>query len=469
MYYRAGVHHLFYLYMSTSASPGDGIGHARSDNGVDWYEDTDAVAKAPDADWLGSGAVWRVDERYIMNFSEMRYGKQTIFFAESSDLVSWARTERALGADPTWYNDTPTGRWDCIYPVLTPGGGFEGYLTATPWTVDDVASGLPYRSIGHVCSPDGVLWRAAAPPSFDWRGIPVSAFERMAEVGGVENHGGNYHLILCCFGNLGDAGGAYSFRSARLDGPFSPAQRNYRLLSSRRYLMSYFPRFYRYQAELLVNHHSITRAGERWFAPLKTAALDPEGDLYLGYWSGNDGLKGQRLPLTLGGKTIVAHSGALPDVQARHDALEVATESWAVVELAQGSATAGTVVEANLSATPPRGGFGGAGLYLELDGDERCIIVMHTHGQTSFFDLHAQKVPELLENPRPADDTIELGLRAGTLHELKLLVRGTLLELYLDGRLVHCYSLSRPWAGGLGLVAEKATARLSSVRAWAMS
>ena len=58
-----------------------------------------------------------------MNFCERRKGVQAIFFAESQDLINWKRLgdEYRCDPDPQWYDDTPTGRWDCISVLPRPG------------------------------------------------------------------------------------------------------------------------------------------------------------------------------------------------------------------------------------------------------------------------------------------------------------------------------------------------------------
>ena len=51
----------------------------------------------------------------------------------------------------------------------------------------------------------------------------------------------------------------------------------------------------------------------------------------------------------------------------------------------------------------------------------------------------------------------------------RLLVRQSLLEFYLNDRLVQCYSLPERSSGRLGLVVESGHARFEELRAWQMS
>src|SRR5436190_8172097 len=99
LYYHDGTYYLYYLV--TEHSPGEGICLATSPDGVHWTEHGLIFPKADDSLWLGTGSVWKSstfdqDGKYIMNFSEWRgpkmgVGQQTIFFAESTDLVHWTR------------------------------------------------------------------------------------------------------------------------------------------------------------------------------------------------------------------------------------------------------------------------------------------------------------------------------------------------------------------------------------------
>ena len=105
-----------------------------------------------------------------MNFCERREGRQGIFLAESDDLVHWERLgdEYRCDPDPRWYDNTPTGRWDCVNVLPRPGGGFVGYLTARPWSH---TPGLTYESMGKVESDDGLHWRAVDPPDLRLEGV----------------------------------------------------------------------------------------------------------------------------------------------------------------------------------------------------------------------------------------------------------------------------------------------------------
>ena len=110
LYFHKDTHYLYHLHMLTGVW--NGITLATSKDGVHFAEVGSILKKKEDACWLGTGSIWQVDKRFIMNFSEIRNGVQAVFFAESDDLVHWNRLgdEYRCDPDPRWYDDTPTGR-----------------------------------------------------------------------------------------------------------------------------------------------------------------------------------------------------------------------------------------------------------------------------------------------------------------------------------------------------------------------
>ena len=191
LYHHDGVHYLYYLHQTTGARF-DGMSVATSTDGVHFTEIGSIIEVRDDAEWLGTGSVWEAGGRFVMNFSEQREGVQAIFHMESTDLIHWKRLgdEYRSDPDPRWYDDTPTGRWDCIWAVRRPEGGFWGYLTARPWSH---TPGLRYESIGMVESDDGLHWRAVAPPIIEWGDWPRMD---VGEVGAIEKIGDRYYLML---------------------------------------------------------------------------------------------------------------------------------------------------------------------------------------------------------------------------------------------------------------------------------
>ncbi len=484
--YRADdLFHMYYLHMDSQRSPGEGVAHATSADGVHWVERGEVIAKESDAVWLGSGSVWRVGERYLMNFSELRDGRQAIFLAESTDLFRWHRRPGAVTSNERWYDTGPNGRWDCFSPIERAGGGYVGYLTAVPWSTRDRADGVASASIGRVTSDDGVDWRAGAPPVIDWQRTPSSAMSRLAEVASIARIGQAVSLLVTAWGNLGDANGTYSFTADDVDGPFRPAT-PFRLLSSKRYVMSNFARYVAGSPEPLVHHTSVERSGRPSFAPLKVARVTARGGIELYHWSGNERLKGARRDERLADARLVAYTGSAPECRSGESGLDLRTDSRVLVLLPDVTDGARAIIEADVVVSPAPGGHGGAGFYLRLGDDRACLVLAQTHGQTGFFDIHD---PAPLPGPAlqdrlfferdglaralsqwwVGDDTIEVGLPRDVVSRLRLIVSGSLIELYIDDRLVQAYAMERPWAGVIGLVAETSRVTWTSVTRWVLA
>jgi len=98
LYYHAGTYYLFYL--ANAGGQWDNISMAISADGAHWKERGVILKKAAGVTWVGTGSTWRAPDdsngpRFQLNFSEWRGERQTIFFAESADLLHWTR----LGGD----------------------------------------------------------------------------------------------------------------------------------------------------------------------------------------------------------------------------------------------------------------------------------------------------------------------------------------------------------------------------------
>ncbi|HUT24167.1 MAG TPA: LamG-like jellyroll fold domain-containing protein, partial [Sumerlaeia bacterium] len=262
----------YYLYcLASRGARWDNISLATSPDGVHWREHGRALAKREGVTWMGTGSTWRSpnfekDGRFFMNFSEWRGPRQTIFFAESTDLTHWKRLgdEYEFQQDTRWYE--VNGRWDCIYTIPRPGGGLYGYWTATPKPETGGRFGFGE-------SVDGVKWEALEPPKTPGVGE--------GEAGAVERIGEK------CYMMFGTEHMMVTLVADGPEGPFLPAKKNFRLLSGH----TYFSRFFPTPDGLLVNHHSIARHGPVYFAPLKSTVVDAEGTLRLGCWKGNEKMK----------------------------------------------------------------------------------------------------------------------------------------------------------------------------------
>ncbi len=418
LYYHEGTYYLFIL-----AGPGgkwNGISMARSRNGATWEDLGIVLRRAEGVKWLGTGSTWKSprhdkDGKYFLNFSEWRGDRQTIFFAESSDLLHWKRLGNGFEfkQDDRWYK--PKGRWDCIYTIPHPGGGLYGYWTADPKSGPGVGFGQ---------SLDGVRWEALAPPAFV-DGAPHG------ECGAVEKIGDKYYMML------GTRGAMVTLWADRPEGPFRPARKNFRLLAGQ----TYFSRFFPTPRALLVNHHSISREGVL-FAPLKQAVVDGEGTLRLKWWAGNEALK--RHPLRAALDAPPATQGQTPPVRMFADGFD----------LSHGLVLEGTVeLPAAGDAQPP-------GLFIQTAPDAGMAIRVLANAVTEIGKVKGDG------SAFAATDRVDRQFSLTGRARFRLLLKRSLLEFYIDDHLMQCWSLPQGPTGRIGLLGGLSTGA-GEVAAWA--
>lgn len=478
LYHHEGKHYLFYLHKTRAGGDWDGMSVAVSDDGVHFADHGPIIHKADDAAWLGTGMVWRVDDRFLLNFSEERNGLQEIFFAESDDLLHWRRlpdAEYVCRADPRWYADAPTfssQRWDCIWVLpREEGDGYVGFLTAV---AKDGPPGL-CGTAGFVESDDGRHFRAGPPA------VETGTWGDRVEVGAVEQIGDRWYLLLGTIGMpLGarhlarlPAGetGMFALMAEHQTGPYRLNPRQPLLLGSSPTWYTYFARFYRCGAELLLNHHTVPRAGsaaDSYFSPLKTVERDDAGILRLRWWPGNDAIKGAPRPSLLDASDL---HGLRPDdlvVHGETARFTVAAGGLVILPIRHDPAV-GLVLEADLELEATSGPLSGIGLFVE-DRDvppsthptvSGTLALAQTDGRLSFGAYNGYAYQPEDAKPFP--------LAVGQTNRWRLLLRGEHVELYVDDELIQCYTLGHAPSGRIGFVVEAGRARVSSVRIWRMS
>ena len=279
LYHHEDTYFLYYLANAgprrTKGQPWNNISLATSPDGVHWTEKGPILKKSEEATWMGTGSTWKSptfdqDGKFYMNFSEETGDRQNIYFAESKDLLNWTRLvgeQYRFVQDERWYKKN--GRWDCIWTLPKPGGGFYGYWTASPLSEDS--------KFGFGESDDGLRWKALEPPK-------VSGVNRKhSEVGAVEKIGNKYYMLL---GNYSPY--MVTLTADRPEGPFRAVKKNFNVLTGH----TYFCRFFPHPTDgMLVCHFTRARNNQVSFAPLKDVRIDNEGTLRLGWWKGNEKMK----------------------------------------------------------------------------------------------------------------------------------------------------------------------------------
>jgi len=355
---------------------------------------------------MGTGSTWKSpnyekDGKFFLNFSYWIGPRQTIFFAESKDLVNWTSLGREYEfvQDERWYE--AKGRWDCIWTIPRTGGGLYGYWSATPREGTGGAFGFGQ-------SADGVTWDALPPPTAHGIGA--------GEVGAIEEISGRYYMMFCAFVSKTQSPMVTLVADAP-DGPFSKAAKNYRLLSGH----THFSRFFPSPDGMLVCHHVIARNGgvtyslldgRVSFAPLKQAVVDGKGTLRLGWWKGNEKMKHRAVAVGL--PPDQAPGGAPVMLQTVFDT------------------ASGLILEGRL-ALPKTARAPRHGLYIE-----------HAHGEGSAVLLDSKGMAEvgLMKwdgSGFRAEKEVNRERNFASPATFRLLLKGSLMEFYLDDILIECY------------------------------
>lgn len=412
----------YYLFCLAKAGPKwNNISMATSPDGVHWSEHGRVLHKGAGVTWMGTGSTWKSpafdrDGKFFLNFSEWKGPRQTIFFAESADLLNWERLddEHEFVQNEKWYEQN--GRWDCIWTIVKPeGGGLYGYWTATPKAETGGRFGFGQ-------SNDGVTWEALTPPKVYGVGA--------GEVGAIQRIGGRYYMMF------GTGGKMVTLMADQPQGPFRAAEKNLEFLAGH----TYFSRFFPTPDGLLANHHAIARNGQVYFAPLKSTVIDSNGTLRLGWWQGNERMKHKPLDVSVSendGDTL----GAIAMLD---HALDVEY---------------GIVLEGKLRL-PETNEASRRGLYVEYGENSGSAILLNAAGRAELGSMQGDGTGFQAE--KKVDREMSFAQPAG----FRLLVRHSLLEFYLDDILIECFSLPERATGRIGLLHGGDPDSFTDVKAW---
>jgi len=417
LYLHEGKYYLYYL--ARTGDQFDNISMATSSDGVNWEERGPFLQKSDEVTWMGTGSIWKspispFEGQYQMNYSEWTGPRQTIFFADSNDLVHWRRLGKRFEfvQDDRWY--APLGRWDCIWTLPRPGGGLYGYWTATP--KPETAGRFGFGQ-----SLDGLKWEALPPPRVEGVGD--------GEVGAIEKIGDHFFMMF------GWGGRMVTLTAEKVDGPFRASIKNQVLLGGH----TYFSRFFPTPDGLLVNHHSIARDGSVYMGLLKQALVDQEGVLRLYWWKGNDLLKSQR-------------SGAFIPVPDRSTETVLMLENK--FDILNGLVLEGSLLLPSTAYTAQRG------VYIEYETDRGMAVLFDSQGRA---EIHlADERGSISKLELTADRELSYQNPA----QFRLVLQHSLVEFYLDDVLIECFSLPSLATGRIGLIRGDNPHSIMNLLAW---
>jgi len=292
----------------------------------------------------------------------------------------------------------------------------------TIWLLDSHPKPETGGQFGFGKTADGISWEALEPPEAGGVGG--------GEVGAIEKIGNGYYMMFCTGGIM------VTLVADKPEGPFQAAKRNFRLLSGH----TYFSRFFPTPDGLLVNHHSIARDGQVYFGTLKEAVVDNDGTLRLGWWKGNEKMKHEPVDLKL---PLPGHSNGR-DIMILENTLNV--EQGVILE--------GTLVVPKGKNSPSNG------LYIKCEEDQGPAILV---GFDGVVDLGAMQADGSgFESEKHVDREISFGKQVS----FRLLLQHSLLEFYLGGIMMECFSLPRKATGRIGLIQGSGQGAVRNIRAW---
>ncbi|MBD3181569.1 hypothetical protein GF312_04700 [Candidatus Poribacteria bacterium] len=437
----------FYLYTLNSSEGKRGnwdcIGLALSDDLVNWKEHGVVLKSRPNLDYMGTGHTWELDGKFMMNFSECVNGLQTIYFAESEDLMNWKRLgdEYACRPDPKWYQTEkesllPDPRWDCIWVMPRENGdGYIGFLTAT------AAKGIKRGVAGCVISDDGLRFTPVPPVS------PPELVETL-EVDSVERIGDLFYMVY---------NGFYFLISENQEGPYILPDDDNKLYEPSPY--TYFGRFFPYKDKILFNHHSIPRdkSDSISLGTLKEVYEKETGKIGLKYWSGNDLLRGQSIE----SGTSQCSVRSVKEFFTREQHTPFRMDYYEIGELCLSGLFVD--VDIKLNSEEPDASVG---MYFG-DAMTGTAFLAHTDGRIEFGQMQApSEKPPLSFEP---DHEVPWVVREGITINMRVLVRGPFIELYMNDMFVQCYSMQKDLKGGFGILVEGGNAELKKVDIYQMN
>jgi hypothetical protein len=222
---------------------------------------------------------------------------------------------------------------------------------------------------------------------------------------------------------------------------------------------------------------------------MKKAVVDKGGHLRMGYWPGNEAMKGRKIPVEMGDCVrlhpttmdeahIVKGNGARLELKDKKVQLQRGMGGGVVALMANVFDLAkGVVLEGSMTVIDE--GWGpethivpvSSGFYVEEKPDEGLAMVMETYGITRMDHLARREgklIFRCLDVTGPGCATIG-GIHPGRKTSFRLMVRRDIVELYLDDLLVQTFFFSARATGRLGFLAMDGGCLFEDVEAWEMT
>jgi hypothetical protein len=431
---------------------------ASSTDGVHWQDEYIPIEERESARGCRffKCFVTRCGDKFIMNHGVARpEGQDTLRFYESFDLKKWDYLF-SNRPDAKWY--VRDGRWDHMYIIGKEEGksdaGYWGYAVATP------KSGLT-RAPAMLHSINGKDWDILAPAEMKWG----DTRERDMEYGGCERIGGKYYMIGGAGEYISEGYSMYTLVSDGPLGPFAPDVEAYRLCGTTKKTVTWLAAWARGKGELLISNYA-SFSSEKWvpsMLPLRKPVVDKDGHLRLGWWKGNEALKGKRLKLEK--NTVTLNSRG-------KESLYNIVYLNKVFDLQKGVVFEGRIEASPLASSEAKSR---AGFVFEEDDNNSVVIKLgigkSEYRETLIGRLQSTaegKIQFKFEDVTGKGCATVTGIENDKEERFRLLVRRGMFELYIDDLLVQTY-VYKPGSGKVGLLALNANVVFRDLKAWNMS
>lgn len=287
----------------------DGISLATSKDLTHWTEYGRVFEKRPEAEWIGTGMVQKIGNKFIMNYSEeCPAGKQAIYFAESQDLLHWKRIEGvSCEPDGKYYMSKPSDisntipRWDSIGIVDAmedKAPPYYGFVTSNTLQCKLINKS---GSLGLLKSNDGLHWECLPNAFPDTDKFPEFEVPEHIEING------RHYVMFCTSSYLGFrfdelsedmSGGTFYVTSDNLTGPYRLPDGDYMLQGTRnneKVSMVSVGRPLKVDDKIFYYHIWGDNGPDGWVGTLKLVEEEKPYKLRLRYNNVNDSLVGRKL------------------------------------------------------------------------------------------------------------------------------------------------------------------------------
>ncbi len=433
---------------------------ATSTDGVHWKDVGPVIENAPFV--IYAMRVWKVGDRFLMNHGSYTGDKQDVLrLWESADLVHW----NYLGPG---------------FDVRRPDGQRIDHMDVISENEDGKTVYYGYAVGGMLRSEDGAKWAWTGEfPFTDNLNVRV-----VQEPGGCQRIGDKYYLLVGGFYPGSFQYAVATFISGKPTGPFTPDYPAFRLNGySGRNVVALWAGYCRLPNETLLTNYMLDPGGLYWWhAPLKSAVVDAAGHLRMGYWKGNEALKGAELPCD-SRKLTPAWPASDGDCDASQDqitlkARPLPSPRWITpgkpnITLAFLDKTfdgeKGFVMEGSMKVTASDWiVFPAVGICLEGKDKSAIAVLFESWGQTEIGTLRWTEQPHFESEDRTGYGCATVaGIAPGEVCHFRLLFRKNIFEMYLNDLLVQTYSTDNI-TGRIGFMVQDGEAVIGDLKAWEM-